>query len=581
MNFYDRKEKCWLVRSNKRVFGPFAFQEVVDQILSGEVHLMDEVSGSLDRWRHIKDNPEFSAAIEQIKFSAKSIGDNTVTTRMEGTQTITRSMTHSITQNTGAYTDEQTKLALINISKANSNSNTVSSTQNRPVDNKQLLESVIGKKSAKKSSSFGWIYLMIPAFVVFLGYVIFGSKGESQKIKSQNLYQNSLAKAYMMKHLGAYSEALNYFRAAHKERPNDSDVSLELAPLLVQYGNDLRSAKQLADSVLSYRHEDNYISKAYAALGLLNSYENKFNEANAYYKKAQGKATDDYNLKLNMGYNQYLDKNYSMAEVSLNEAIGAEADNSLATIYLAKNYIDWHNSSGNISYLQQAKKLIEKKANAFDGKNEFLLLSAVINKRLAAPKEEFDQLIDQMLESDPLLTLDHYHDPSQDIRGITWNTNSSYCSEIISYLDNPNKAKLFESYCKLLAGQLSTAKANLEFLSKKSEYVVHVSALLAEVYEQMGDSEKSFAAAKYAVDQKSQFNLPAKVLLRYCLKQDKADCLKPIMDGFAKDDLLSYYTAKAYDAKLRGQSSEKEKWMRQGLEISPRYIPLLKLEKNI
>lgn len=579
MNFSERKEKCWLIRSNKRVLGPYSFQEIIDQILSGEVHVLDEVAGSLDRWRNIKDNPHFSAAIEQIRFSARSIGDNTVTSRMDSTQTITKSMTQSITQSmtqsmtkSTGYTDESTSLGIGYQSKK----------EPQVIDQNLILENALGiKKNKTQKKMFNYYLLAIP---ILLGafYYAFSTNEDSKKIKSQNAFQENISRAYQLKHTGMFHESLAAFRLAFKEKSSDVNLSMELAPLLIQYGADSRTARQIVENALASRHEDDFFKRSFNVIGLAYSYENKFSEATANYKKGLEKDANDFSLNLNAGYNFYLAKNFELAEQHLKRAIYTDRENIIPVIYLAKNYLDWSRGSDSNDFLAKADKLINSKlASANDGKNELILMKTTILVRQKAGLEEVNKFVDKLLDSDPMLTLDHYHDPTQDIRGLIWSSSEGYCREVLSYVGEGVKQKLYGAYCSFLTGHITDAKNSLELLQQSPEVDVPVRALLAEVYEQMGDSEKSSATYKYISDAKTNFSVHQKVGLRHCIKSQPSSCISTIADKINKDEKLFFTTANAYLASYNSNKSEKARWLKAGLAISPKYLPLIRLSKSV
>ena len=95
-------EKKWLVKSSDTIQGPLEFDVVVENIFTGDIHLLDEIKGPFERWRPIKDHSLFAAAIEKLKATTYQQRENTVTEAIDlGTKTheITQSKTLTLTQN--------------------------------------------------------------------------------------------------------------------------------------------------------------------------------------------------------------------------------------------------------------------------------------------------------------------------------------------------------------------------------------------------------------------------------------------------------------------------------------------------
>lgn len=82
-------DEKWLVKSNSKISGPFTFDEIVESIVHGDTHVLDEIQGPFERWRPIRDYPLFSAAIARLKASTLRKAEYTLTDIDGGTAEIT------------------------------------------------------------------------------------------------------------------------------------------------------------------------------------------------------------------------------------------------------------------------------------------------------------------------------------------------------------------------------------------------------------------------------------------------------------------------------------------------------------
>lgn len=71
------KDTLWLVKTGDRILGPFNSTEIIRRLRAKEIVVIDEVISPQSRWRHIRDEPLFTAVVEEIRTGLMTVRDDT------------------------------------------------------------------------------------------------------------------------------------------------------------------------------------------------------------------------------------------------------------------------------------------------------------------------------------------------------------------------------------------------------------------------------------------------------------------------------------------------------------------------
>ena len=278
-------ERQWLVKSSDSILGPFEFDRVVENIFSGEIHLLDEIKGPFERWRPIKDHSLFAAAIEKLKASTYQQKEMTETHTVDihtntdihtHTEEMSRAQTQSITEK--VETTHVTPTPMPQPPKAE---------KEPPKDQVIYQSKVVQQPRISQGSRFPSVFLfsfliLVLGSGVFLVYEFQKNKVFEEKVSQYDQLTDGALRAIK---LGEYQTALKHFNQAYSISPNDPNLIIEMTPLSVQFDGQFSQAKLLVEKVLSKSPQKTFTKHGRNVIGLSYAYQGKYQDAVTSYEK--------------------------------------------------------------------------------------------------------------------------------------------------------------------------------------------------------------------------------------------------------------------------------------------------------
>jgi tetratricopeptide (TPR) repeat protein len=560
-------EKKWLVKSNDHILGPFVFDQVVENIFKGETHLLDEIKGPFERWRPIKDHSLFAAAIEKLKATSYNKRENTVTGTFDiGTKTheFTKSETST---NTSSYNNE--------------------SFLNEEVDEDQLLDesrygSVYNNNSmgGKRTSSF--FVMSFIFFILLIGGYLFFEFNQSKLVEQKETAFNELTdKGLLYLKTGDYNKALKNFSKASNINPVDPHLTIEMAPLSVQFDGRFSQVEIQLSNILANNINKDYIIRGKNVIGLTQSYRSNFSAALKFYDEVLTTDPSFLPSLLNKAY-ALLKLNRSNDAIELmGKVVKDYPEEPLAHYLYIKSLVENAIVTKDKSKLKEALSIINHFTQKFsDLKQEVLFLSALASLNLDDNIQNFYKQINNTLKVDFELTNLHVHDPQFDLQSFNWLDSLDHCQTMIAKLDEFS-GKMLEGFCFLKMNRVIDAKKIFEVLLAQNGNDGILQALYASTLLKL----EEFSQAKNAlgfVEQVNEKQPIVETLLRGCLISNDQACVETLFKSkHAKHISLLYSHWGNSFINLDKNPQISQKSVQLGLGISPNFSPLLKIKYKL
>ena len=453
----DRKEKCWLVKSNGKILGPLSFDEMVDKVLSREIVVLDECINHLGRWRYVRDEPMFVQAINELR-SHPPLGEETKTeTLAGGTQTITETSDIEVEFNSAKGSSGVSNVVDADFQEyGEDRSNNYS---DEPVKQYGYGSDQSIRQDAQKSSSK--LYIVMAILLLAAGYWAYQFKTQKQDGKDVTSFEYLNDEGARSYRYGEYDKAFNLLSQGAEKRQTDVDLKLLLAPLYIR-NSEMVQARRLLQEVLAVRYQDDYSKVANTALGLTYLVDQDLGTAKSYFSKSLKVDKNYIPANFNMGMISFLNGRFSEAKDFFTKAKdygSAESHLMLAKVYISEAD---RKAGQRASFLQKAADELDKLIDqSYNYRREAFLLASFV-----ASKQNRDiglkSFVDRFLETDPELSRDHVNSLLLYRNEIAWSSLLDSCTRLFRSSGKGSRFRSFYASCLFYTGKKMDAKNNFE-----------------------------------------------------------------------------------------------------------------------
>ena len=467
----EDKRKIWLIKSGNNIIGPMDFDHVLKCLLKGKIKLSDEIKRPFERWNSINNNSLFTVAFEKLKSSQKDRRENTLTATLNIENTKTQDLTATSELTT---TDDLTVIPTENkaIHKKNiDKSPGKTKTQKEPTSRKHPLSvnqppKNIRPPTPKTSSvSRGRLLTFIIGFIV-LSFFSFWLL-EFEKIKKNEETQLEYARltdiALKAMKVGDYPVALKNFNKAYKLSPEDPNLFIQVAPLVVQFEGQFAQVQENLDRFMSNSKDKSFLNKSKNVIGLIQSYRNRHKEALIFYNEILSVDEKFLPAIVNKAFS-LLKLNQPLSAMKFMESKARIFHGEPIVQYLYIRSLIEAGLKEDPKYLKKAFVLAEKFSKRFfEFKQEVLFLVSFGKMRLDSKSQLWFNSVKDFLKVDIELTNLHLQNPYFDFQSSNWLDYIPYCKEMQENIDY-YFAELLKGFCFLKAGLNLKGKQTFENL---------------------------------------------------------------------------------------------------------------------
>ncbi len=566
-----QNEKKLLVKSSGVVIGPFRFDEIVEQLKSKKIALIDEVRSPNERWTFIREHRDFLKIIQKIREEIHSLRDES---------SLTNSVTITDTAKIDNFVmdvveDSQPKLvqgAIESLSHSKRRKSDPGSTFTYDLDEKIKPKL---KESGRRASVIAWSVfgLMIVGFAVTKLSGLWGSAHYSFD-DYINLAKSNLAS-------GQYERALDFYHKAESIKSIPPTVRLQFIPFLMSLENQNIQSRQvleqlkenLADEV-SQKEISELLALSYLREGQLSEAETKYREL------AQGKEANN-SIKLNLIEVLLLQEKYSEAQKVIVENQNSQGlvepllwYYKAISVYKQSNSIAVADSviSESVSDLTRfIQTTPEKKAEA-------LLILTVLQKKMGRYLDVAQTLKD-LLNTSPELSLNHLRNPKVHEEIFDWGYLRLICQDLQKDVAPSPLFMGAAAYCSYQQNDLKTALDIMDTARKQYSSESVLLGLQGFLLKKVNRSEEAIVLNE--LPGATANLLLMEVRAQICLEKNDFECSEKVWNQVlaADEKNLEAISGLAQLKLLEGDKNSAQELINRGLAASPKYKPLL-LQKD-
>ena len=577
-------EKKWLVKSNDLINGPFEFNEVVENIFKGDVHLLDEIKGPFERWRPIRDHSLFAAAIERLKATTYSRREVTITETVDlGTHAADLTQTSTETHGDDS-TQTLTETGAGTMTTPASSINNRAKSQSTDVDvnirnNIQAPRPIVKKQKSRFPLVFIATFMII---IIAAGAVLLNDFKQTKRVEvNTSNFDDYTDQGLIHLKVGQYREALSFFTKAYEISPNDPNLILEMSPLLVQFDGQFGQVQVMIENLLATQYQKEFMKRGKNIVGMSLSYRGQYEDAIGEYDKSLNIDDQYYSALVNKGFALLKIGKGKDALPVLQKAIQVSPREALARYLLTRGLIQEGFRTKNKQYFSEALSTSNgHEQNFTDFRQEVLFLAAVAKMEIGVSKVDLAAAVRRFLSVDTELTSLHVHNVEHDFQSFSWHDYSELCKGLAQKLDQYTGSMLL-GFCQLKMDDVVAAKSTFEPLLSQKKSDGGLQALYVSSLFLLEDTAQAKNTINF-VSKVDRVKPLVQSLVRGCLTFGDIECVESIMKSpYASKLSLLYSHWSLAEINISKDKVKAKASVRQGLNISPTFSPLLKLSREL
>lgn len=549
-DLYSEIKKPWLVKSGHKLTGPFTHLEVEQSIRAHEIVSLDEISRAFCRWHYLREEPGFAQALEDAHL---------------------------------ARSNEDTMTAAIDL-KSGEEIIILGGTRDSPLATE--VPTIPAKHFVLPHSSPKprWPTMVIISLIIL---TVFSALGFSFLFTRLNDFSSGygfsdlLKRSQRLQNLGDFSAAAQVLHEAQTIRPLDSQVNLQLAQFKVLLERQTVSAKRLLKKLLETETSTFFTREAYVTMGLASLIDKDLDAASNFLSRALSADPTFLPATINLGAVMLLSAQYDKSAQLFEHAYNSGSADGAEVLMAAEALIYLWTSSEDPQYLDRAVKVIDRfLVDAYDYRQEALFVKAYL--QFIKTGQVADSALTDLLDLDPELTDHHVHDFRIFRDRIQWSSFYVWCQEMVQRMQNVLFQSTLSGFCKFKNKELSEGEKEFDEIVLKASNSALIQSLYFYLKVKKGQQDEAFLAlSNFSGDDTSR--LRHILLGRLCESRNDFDCAREEWKRLLEIDPGAIEAISGF-ANLEWSNKripEASRWVENGLKLSSKYIPLLRLKDMI
>lgn len=249
----DNDTAIWLVKSGDKILGPFTREEIKTKLYEKEIVVIDEVITPLHRWRYIRDEPVFAVVVEDIRKSSLGAREDTELGTFANTQSMATDLTEEIdpTQTPVPNTPGSSHPSMIQDAVIVEESKTSGGTRPKPPlaqavksygsGNDQRVQRDINRGSRA-------VWFLTAVALVALGFLFVNVQSQKEAKQGGTNINTLLIEATDSRQLGDFKKTLNIYRRLYDIGYREPRILIDMAALILKRGDYTVSPTRLLES---------------------------------------------------------------------------------------------------------------------------------------------------------------------------------------------------------------------------------------------------------------------------------------------------------------------------------------------
>ncbi|MEN0060385.1 MAG: tetratricopeptide repeat protein [Bdellovibrio sp.] len=568
--------KNWLIKSSARILGPFTLNEVVENIKSKQISIIDEVRQPDGRWSYIREISLFMDIVRSIREEQDPYSEKT--------------MTQSLAHHTMTKTDSFSGSDDITLTPVPPEVNSGSLKDVTPVFESPMGAASTAKsygasgdtrlkqKMQKKTHRLRWALLSL-TFLVILGVGLSLLQKDKNRVMS---YDELMAQAIRYKNLGLYEKSLLSYQRASKLKQPDAESQVQMAPVLISEDRQSLQGRRILESVLGQTGRSRS-ETVEAYLGIAVSYimDGDLKQAEDILQKALGHEPYNLSALLNMAIIQHKKGNYAGAMRDFDLIQRKNPQSALALFGKALATLEYAKTRMDSSVLPALVRDIKAGTAKTGYLRQELTLVLVYAYSLLGDIDGLNQSVVQFLNQMPGQTKNYVHPLHVEWRFTQWDYLEKYCGEIYQkQVPNP-EIKALRAICLMEVNRdVDSSKYLQEAMAEgpKDPYVlITQAAYLAKV----GRLPEANTILK--MPELSTLMVKSLLVGDICMSNQDVSCAqRAFSQVYSQDNQnASALFGLGWVAMNKNDRVAAYGYVRAGLQSEPLYLPLLELRDQL
>lgn len=547
----------WLVKSGSVVSGPYTFEELVEKIQSKEVVLHDEVIAPLARWRYVREQSEFAEVVFKVRHNQSADREDT-------------------------QTASSTEELVLNESGAGNNA---PGDYNAPVPQVEghIVSRVYGdiqnekiQREVRLSARNGWVFVLF--ILLSLGsYIWWMQMQQVKKSTSPDAQHDLVYKANESLRIGEFARATQYFSKILAISPGDIEANLSLAMLLVMQERQTVEARRILQKLNENQLPPKDQIRWRTISALISISDGDWSEAANQIQSAL-KIDPNYEpALLNLGTIQHQRGNFEQARATFQKVTKSKEFAHLGQILSLRTLLDRaeKNDVSKSSLVDAGAQLMRLGREFTDFRQEAFYLASYAYL-LAGDNDQAQIAAEKALDIDPRLTDQHWHSQLVSLRLLEWTGLATFCPKIVGINSSLARLRAFNGFCKAKMGRWIEARRDFEEAIVMNDRDSLTRGIFAAFL--VENDRQIEARSTLLINPNERFDLPLIVSARVCDKEEDPDCASEYWQQLLKLNSASLPALVGMAEELTAyRPAEAHMYLQKAVQISPHYIPLLKI----
>lgn len=538
----------FLVKSANQLLGPFSKEELIRELRSKHISLIDEVKTAGSRWRFIREHQEFLDVVRAVRSELEQVVEDTGTlTQTVATATIT--LTDSVDR-----VPSNIKSSPLEDFKSYSPPNLKSTGDNR--------------------------FLILAAIIVMIvltsSFFIIKSK---RQIKSAMQGPSVKNQVMLLSQTGLYKEAFDLLQKIPNANSSADEQQIQLAPLTIAFSNQSYEAREALEKItLSANLKPPQQAEIYNYIALSYIKDQDYVNARTYLEKSLSYNTNYFPAKYNLAVIEYLQKNFLKASAMFDE-LYKQSHNAVAALSMLFSTIQKEKKENSMTQIDANTLLSE--IDDYNWQVEKSVLDFYVRVRKSNGSEAEIKLKEIMKNN-----LEFSMNKSANIRlsdeVIGWKNFMDLCAEIYDQNSIQFENMLLYSICLLQNERYTEANQIIGSALKKQPNHPYVLFLQSLLLKKMGQTEQAMSIIKVLAESQNNENI-SHLLASVCFEKNDMACAEKNWNQviIRNPRSLEALTGLGWVTLKRGDRSASLNYLKRGMSISEVYIPLLKLKYEL
>ncbi len=573
------EDAVWLIKSSGRIMGPYTKDQVTESLRTREFVMMDEASLPGGRWKSIREHQDFSKILEEIRIQSlkdPSLDNFTGSTTSIGILTDDPEATPTQEIPSLAPRDSRAEIVVDDMTEKS----TIPPRSQTGAGSYGLASDARVQQQVNKKIRYLWVACLLVVIGALIGVVF---KQNRQIQQNQVIVKDDFAEAMRAMEIGDMNVALEKFKNVYAQDPNNKNLDVYLGALLIQYEGQTVLGRRLLTRSLETQSQ--FKKQAWTGIGLANLVDGEWGAAEEAFKKALAEDAFFFPALINLGIVSAQKRNWVQAKNYIQSALDKGAEEGIAYLILAEVYIAIWKNTGSKSDLLEAQRILQDYVRTGSDYNQEAQLILAYVELLQGAKTRAESRVNQLLDLDPEMTNEHRHNLFISPSLVSWNRLLKYCEHIRDELDRNARTAAFMGYCQLKAGSKAQAKSTLDGAVAQAPRDSLIQSIYGYVLKSNGLEEQASVVVGKALElnSKTEWLLPLILQGRFCAKNLDWDCAKNNWTQVLANH-NSQLTAIAGMGQVQyheNKLNEAKEMLTKGLTLSPEYIPLRRLAKQM